>query len=303
MATTNILATLSQVQSITTDLASKVAAKGYAKSADLGSLASKNEVAKSDLASALSTEISNATSNISTQTGRINTLVGSDTDKSVRTIANEELAAQLIPQDAQEALDTLEEIAAWIQEHPQDAAAMAAKLTLGTHEVDGVQVQYNTVKAYVEAYVASQLSASALSEGNGIDIDNGVVSVNIDTTNANGLDVTANGLKMGLASTSAAGAMSSSDKSKLDNADVTAYTEGNGVEINNHVVSAKVNAGNGLSLDATNGITMAAVSASTDGVGGSAGAMTAADKEKLDGFRIATSAEVTAVINAINISD
>ena len=303
MATTNILATLSQVQSITTDLASKVAAKGYAKSADLGSLASKNEVAKSDLASALSTEISNATSNISTQTGRINTLVGSDTDKSVRTIANEELAAQLIPQDAQEALDTLEEIAAWIQEHPQDAAAMAAKLTLGTHEVEGEQVQYNTVKAYVEAYVASQLSASALSEGNGIDIDNGVVSVNIDTTNANGLDVTANGLKMGLASTSAAGAMSSSDKSKLDNADVTAYTEGNGVEINNHVVSAKVNAGNGLSLDATNGITMAAVSASTDGVGGSAGAMTAADKEKLDGFRIATSAEVTAVINAINISD
>ena len=303
MATTNILATLSQVQSITTDLASKVAAKGYAKSADLGSLASKNEVAKSDLASVLSTEISDATSNISTQTGRIDTLVGSDTNKSVRTIANEELAAQLIPTDAQDALDTLEEIAAWIQEHPEDAAAMAAKLTLGTHEVGGEQVQYNTVKAYVEAYVASQLSASALSEGNGIDIDNGVVSVNIDTTNANGLDVTTNGLKMGLASTSAAGAMSSSDKSKLDNADVTAYTEGNGVEINNHVVSAKVNAGNGLSLDAANGITMAAVSASTDGVGGSAGAMTAADKEKLDGFRIATSGEVTAVINAISISD
>ena len=111
------------------------------------------------------------------------------------------------------------------------------------------------------------------------------------------------GLKMGLASTSAAGAMSSSDKSKLDNADVTAYTGGNGVEINNHVVSTKVNAGNGLSLDAANGITMAAVSASTDGVGGSAGAMTAADKEKLDGFRIATSDEVTAVINAISISD
>jgi hypothetical protein len=60
---------------------------------------------------------------------KITTLIGSDTNKSVRTIANEELAAQLIPEHAKEALDTLAEIAAWIQDHPDDAAAMNSKIT------------------------------------------------------------------------------------------------------------------------------------------------------------------------------
>lgn len=60
---------------------------------------------------------------------KITTLIGSDTNKSVRTIANEELAAQLIPEHAKEALDTLAEIAAWIQSHPDDAAAMNGRIT------------------------------------------------------------------------------------------------------------------------------------------------------------------------------
>ena len=55
---------------------------------------------------------------------KVNTLIGTDADKSVRTIANEELAAQLIPENAAESLDTLQEIAAWIQSHPNDASAM-----------------------------------------------------------------------------------------------------------------------------------------------------------------------------------
>lgn len=56
--------------------------------------------------------------------GVVTTLVGEDTGKSVRTIANEELAAQLIPENAKESLDTLQEIASWIQSHPDDASAM-----------------------------------------------------------------------------------------------------------------------------------------------------------------------------------
>ena len=52
------------------------------------------------------------------------TLVGNDTSKSVRTIANEELAKQLIAEGAAESLNTLQEIAAWIQQHPKDAAEM-----------------------------------------------------------------------------------------------------------------------------------------------------------------------------------
>lgn len=103
----------------------------------------------------------------------LSTLIGTDANKSVRSIALEELAAQLIPEDAQAAMDTLQEIAAWIQGHPDDAAAINAKLTLGTHEVDGQQVQYATVKAYVEAMVTglitlASLSASVTGAGNAI---------------------------------------------------------------------------------------------------------------------------------------
>ena len=60
--------------------------------------------------------------------GKLTTLIGTDADKSVRTIANEELAKQLIPENAGASLDTLQEIAAWIQAHPGDAAAMNAAI-------------------------------------------------------------------------------------------------------------------------------------------------------------------------------
>ena len=60
---------------------------------------------------------------------KVDTLIGTDTDKSVRTIANEELAAQLIPANANEAMDTLQEIAAWIQAHPGSAQTMNAEIT------------------------------------------------------------------------------------------------------------------------------------------------------------------------------
>lgn len=57
------------------------------------------------------------------------TLVGDDASKSVRTIANEELAKQLIAEGAAESLNTLQEIAAWIQQHPKDAAEMNTNIT------------------------------------------------------------------------------------------------------------------------------------------------------------------------------
>ena len=80
------------------------------------------------------------------------TLVGSDADKSVRTIASEELAAQLIAENAAESLNTLTEIAAWIQNHPGDAAAMNAAITALQNKVDtGDQ----TVSAYVAAAIAA----------------------------------------------------------------------------------------------------------------------------------------------------
>lgn len=61
--------------------------------------------------------------------GKLTTLIGTDAGKSVRAIANEELVAQLIPETAKQSLDTLQEIAAWIQAHPDDASAMNTRIT------------------------------------------------------------------------------------------------------------------------------------------------------------------------------
>lgn len=100
---------------------------------------------------------------------KVTTLIGSDANKSVRTIANEELAAQLIPEGAAESLDTLQEIAAWIQDHPNNASAMnsaitalQAKTKLGEYTPEGQSdaIEYATVKAYVEA-VKKELATNA----------------------------------------------------------------------------------------------------------------------------------------------
>lgn len=66
---------------------------------------------------------------VTTAEGKLTTLIGTDTGKSVRSIANEELVAQLIPETAKASLDTLQEIAAWIQAHPDDASAMNTRIT------------------------------------------------------------------------------------------------------------------------------------------------------------------------------
>ena len=102
--------------------------------------------------------------------GKVDTLIGSDTGKSARTIAAEELAAQLIPENADEARDTLAEIAAWIQSHPGDAATMNAaisalqtKTTLGNDP--DTDEEYTTVKGYIDDQIATVNSdASTLSD-------------------------------------------------------------------------------------------------------------------------------------------
>ena len=53
---------------------------------------------------------------------KVDALIGEDENKTIRTIASEELTNLLIPENAKDALDTLAEIAAWIQSHPEDAA-------------------------------------------------------------------------------------------------------------------------------------------------------------------------------------
>lgn len=82
----------------------------------------------------------------------LDALIGTDTGKTVRAIANEELAAQLIGDNAKESLDTLAEIAAWIQDHPDDASAMNAAITALQNKVD---TGSSTVTAYVTAAISA----------------------------------------------------------------------------------------------------------------------------------------------------
>lgn len=85
----------------------------------------------------------------------LDTLVGEDSSKSVRQIANEEIAAQLIDGNASEAFDTLQELAEWFQDHPTEASefssrisALESKIKLGLNDESQ---EYSTVKDYVEA--------------------------------------------------------------------------------------------------------------------------------------------------------
>ena len=93
---------------------------------------------------------------IQTVSTKVGALVGADDGKSVRTIANEEIAAQLIPADAKEALNTLQEIADWIQDHPEDASQMHTQIGdleeavgLGDHAGSGLLKDVADLKANV----------------------------------------------------------------------------------------------------------------------------------------------------------
>lgn len=96
----------------------------------------------------------------------VNMLAGDDTGKSARTIANEELAKQLIPENATESLDTLAEIAAWIQEHPRSASNMNKaikdlKTLIGTLPEDAAS---ETIVAYIQEYANAAISALSIGD-------------------------------------------------------------------------------------------------------------------------------------------
>ena len=128
---------------------------------------------------------------------KVTTLIGSDADKSVRKIANEELAAQLIPANAAESLDTLQEIAAWIQDHPGDASAMNSaikvlqeKTKLGEYTPEGQSeaVEYATVKAYVEAVKKELATNTTGLEGRVKANEDAIATINGDSSTAGSIN-------------------------------------------------------------------------------------------------------------------
>lgn len=84
---------------------------------------------------------------------KLTTLIGDDSGKSVRTIAAEEMARQLIPENAKESMDTLAEIAQWIASHPDDAAAMNKSIS-----------ELKTTTATLETNLAAEVTRATTAE-------------------------------------------------------------------------------------------------------------------------------------------
>ena len=73
------------------------------------------------------------------------TIIGSDSDKSMREVAAEEVAALVA--DAPEDLDTLQEIAAWINDHPDSASDLNNRLTIVEGDVANLETTLATLEA------------------------------------------------------------------------------------------------------------------------------------------------------------
>lgn len=226
----------------------------------LAALAYKAQVSEGDLDTALKAVLDAKASGAD-----VATLIGADTGKSVRTIANEELTAQLIPESAQESLDTLTEIAQWIQSHPDDASAMnaaIAKLNGIVAGIGGDSDEYATVVAAIEGKIAEGATKVEKSETNGnIKINGEEIVVYTHPTTAE----------------------AAPDLVKV------------GKDTNGHtVIGDKITKDDivGLGIPAQD-TTYAPATSETDGL------MSAADKAKLDSMEVATDPEVEAMLDEV----
>ncbi len=234
----------------------------------LAALAYKAQVSESDLDAALTAVLAAKAAKAD-----VDTLIGTDTGKSVRTIANEELAAQLIPEGAQESLDTLTEIAQWIQDHPDDAAAMntaIAKLNGIVAGIGGEDDDYATVMAAIEGKIAAALT----------DNSEGATKVEASETNGN---IKIDGVETPVYTHPTTSAAAAGFK-KVGNDD------------KGHVVlGADVTKQDIVAL----GIPAQDTTYSDVVAGGASGLMSGADKTKLDGIEVATDPEVKSMLDEV----
>lgn len=140
---------------------------GIATDASLGALKKRIDTAEGDIKTAKA-DITALQGRADAVEGKVAALVGEDAGKSARTIANEELTKQLIPEGAKESLDTLQEIAAWIQKHPDDASAMNAAISALKTKVGDIPegATSTTIVAYIKELVdAEKVRATGAESG------------------------------------------------------------------------------------------------------------------------------------------
>lgn len=123
----------------------------------LGTMAGKSEVAYDDLAAALKTLIDGKAAQAT-----VDTLVGADTGKSVRTISSEEVAK--IVAGADKSYDTLKEIADWILSDTTGAAKMANDITRLDGILAGIGGTDEEATVTVVAYVTKMINALGIGD-------------------------------------------------------------------------------------------------------------------------------------------
>lgn len=128
--TSNISKNTSSISSLSTTVTSSI------------STLEKNISANATNIQTNKTNISTNASNISDVSKKVSTLVGTDTDKSVRDIAATEVAK--IVAKAPEDFDTLEEISDWISGHGESAAAMNSSIQTNTVNISNLGTALET---------------------------------------------------------------------------------------------------------------------------------------------------------------
>lgn len=129
-------------------------------------------------------------------------------DETIKNIATSALTEALIPSGASEALDTLQEIAAWIQKHPEDAATMNANIAEVSGNVETISGSVNTnseaIKANSEKIetintditniedTIKSIQEGQVSGGTAVSIENKTVNVKVAEGNDNFLKVNKN---------------------------------------------------------------------------------------------------------------
>lgn len=180
----------------------------------LGTLAGKSEVAYDDLAAALKTLIDGKAAQAT-----VDTLVGEDTGKSVRTISSEEVAK--IVAGADKSYDTLKEIADWILSDTTGAAKMANDIT----RLDGILAGIGGTdeEATVVAYVTKMIEALGIDGYVKTDTMTTELGKKVDKVEGSRLMTNAEGTK--LAGIDAGAQANTIEKIKVNGTEVTPAAE------------------------------------------------------------------------------
>ena len=119
----------------------------------------------SSLTSSLAITVQEHGANIATMQGDISELegivdilVGSDSSKSVRAIAIEVLSEQLLADGLTENFATLQELAAWLADHPEKAAEMNAAIQANAKDILEIKANISTHDTSIKA-LQDQLAA------------------------------------------------------------------------------------------------------------------------------------------------